>query len=266
MAISFIGQGTVPFGVGTGAGVSIPDPDLPGSRQNGDLMVMYIATKPDSANITTPFDWARPSNGNATGGTGSVGLDTGPMDLNVFCRMVDGNETAPTISITSSPSCSWAQIFLFRSSYGLNQVWQFSAASGSDNATGSSWSVTYGQNPDIQAGDLLIVGSAIPTDASAPNQFVSTISVTATGTTIADGTKRSEPSTTNNNQAGGFIFTSDVTTGLSTAAPVVTTTAATPTTNIAGPSVLLRLRETPPLRAGTNLLVNRQSINRASFW
>ena len=241
MAISFQTQGTTPTATGTGTGSTSVSPDAPASVAVGNVVILFVGAKPDTATIDTPTDWTLI--GTVAGGGGTTGNDAGPMRLSAYSRVRDGawnGTTMPTVNITNGNS-SWAQAFRFSNATG---AWDIAAASGADSTTGTAWSVTCGSNPGLTAGDHVIVGSAIPTDVTTPAQFsaeaVSATGVSAWGTV----TELSEPETTTNQDAGGFIFITSVTTGTSSAAPVVTATAGGTTTNVRGVSLLVRLRET----------------------
>jgi hypothetical protein len=83
----------------------------------------------------------------------------------------------------------------------------------------------------------------IPTDVTTPSQF-SAQSITATGATFATATELNEPDSGNGNDIGGYSAYAHVNSGSSTTAPTVTSTLAGTLTNVRGPVVLLRVRET----------------------
>lgn len=256
-------NGTVPTAVGTGTGSTSISPDLPTGRSDRDLLVMFVATKPDTATIDTPTDWTAPTNGAGSGGGGTTGADTGPTNCAVFYRVVDGLEVAPTVSVTSGNS-SWALIFNYRSSYSPNVTWDVAAANGTDITTGAAWSVTMGTDPGLGAGDEVIVGSSIPTDVSTPAQFT-VVGLSATGCTFNATCMAIEPETTTGNDMGGFITRATVLTGPSSAAAVYTATASGTTTNVRGVSVLCRLRDTQAV-PGSSLQAARQPMVRSYYW
>jgi len=238
MTISFISQGTTPTGTGTGTGTTSVTPALPGTLANGDIVLIYVGNKPDTSTPTTPANWNLA--GTIAGGTGSQGIDTGPVRTTVFWRIKDASwSTMPAISITSNSSAV-AQAFVYRNASGL---WDIAASGGADTTTGTAWSVTTAADPGFAAGDWAFVASTLPTDVGAGAQFASE-SISATGISVwGTMTERAEQNTSSGNDLGGFVFDRPVTTGTSSAAPVVTATASGTTTNVAGTSLVVRLRE-----------------------
>lgn len=264
MTISFVNQGTTPTGIATGTGSTSISPDNPASTADGDMVLLAVVAKPDTATIVTPTGWDPIVNGENAGGGGTTGADTGPTRCAVFAKRVNGTiATAPTVSVTSGNSC-WAQMFAYRSTHGANTGWSLAAANGIDSTTGSAWSATCATNPGLEAGDWVLVASSIPTDVTTPAQFTGE-SISATGATFANMVERSEPEGTVNNDIGGFVFQMDVTAGPATAAPVVTATAAATNTNVRGVSVLVRMRDgASPI--GSVIASQFEAINRAALW
>ena len=204
----------------------------------GDLLVLFVAVKPDTSSITTPSGWTL--QGTFSGGGGTTGIDTGPTKVAVFTREATGTDPAPTVNVTSTNVGWFATHRITKTGSG----WSVAAAGGVDATTGAAWSVTAGTDPGLTAGDLALVASVIPTDVTTPAQF-SAEAIAATGVSAWSAfTEVTEPDTNVGNDIGGFIFYGTVTTGSSTAAPVITATAGGTTTNVRGPSVLLRIRET----------------------
>ena len=107
-----------------------------------------------------------------------------------------------------------------------------------------SIALTDGTSPTaFLAGDMAIWGMCIPTDVTTPSQF-SAQAITATGATFGTAVEFIEPDSTTGNDIGGYLAYATVTSGSSTTAPTVTTTLAGTLTNVRGPVVLLRIRET----------------------
>ncbi len=96
---------------------------------------------------------------------------------------------------------------------------------------------------NFQAGDKAIWAMCVPTDVTTPAQF-SAEAVTATGATFATATEINEPDSAVGNDIGGYSAYAHVNSGSSTTAPTVTATLAGTLTNVRGPVVLLRVRET----------------------
>lgn len=239
MTIAFVNQGTTPTAaVASITGTTSVTPAAPASLVNGNIVVIYVGCKYDTASVVTPTDWTLA--GSVAGGTTGTGNDTGPTRTTVFYRVKDAAwSTMPTITVTSG-NASFAQAFQYSNATGF---WDVAASGGADSTTGTAWSVTAASNPGITAGDMCFVATTVPTDIGAGATF-SAQAITATGISVwGTATERSEPYTSNGNDAGGMVFDRPVTTGTSSAAPVITATAGGTTTNIMGTSLLVRLRE-----------------------
>jgi hypothetical protein len=210
---------------------------MPAGVVAGDLIVLLVAVKPDTSSITTPSGYTL--QGTFSGGGGTTGIDTGPTKVAVFTREATGTDPAPTVNVTST-NVGW---FTTHRITKTGSTWSVAAAGGTDATTGSAWSVTAGTDPGLTAGDLALVASVIPTDVGAGAQFTAE-AVSATGVSAWSAfTEVTEANTNVGNDIAGFVFYGTVTTGSSTAAPVITATASGTTTNVRGPSVLLRIRE-----------------------
>lgn len=213
-----------------------PAPGYPTGITAGQYLLLAVGTKPDTVTIGTPSGWTLIAN--YSGGGGTTGVDAGPTRIQVFGKVATGSETG-TLTVTgNSQSVSWAQIF--RTTTTL-PAWSVAACGGTDATTGTAWSVTCDADPGIQAGDLCVVFSCIPTDVGAGAQF-SAESVSATGITWGAFTEASEPFSSTGQDIGGFTFYGTATAGTSSAAPVVTATAGGTTTNARGPTAIVRLR------------------------
>ena len=239
MTISYITQGTTPTGTGSGTGttsVSVTPP----ANEMGDLLLMYVHTKPDTATINTPEGWQAVSNGSASGGGGTTGLDAGPTKAAWFWRTGDGRTTAVTVSITSGNS-SMAQILVLRSSI-PDASWSVAGANGVDSTTGTPFTAVMGSDPGITSGDMVVVFGGIPTDVSTPAQF-SAETLTATGLTSGSVTEIAEPETTQGNDIGGVLCRWSPSAGPASSAATFSATAGGTTTNVRGPIILVRARE-----------------------
>lgn len=221
----------------SGATINIT-PNAPASIAAGDYLVLLLGVKPDtSVNDETITDWD--FLGEFAGGGGTTGIDTGPTLIAAYGKVAVGSDSMPTINITST-NVSWAVVYRYTNATG---VWDVAVAGGVDSTTGTAVSVTCGSDPGLTAGDHYIVGFCIPTDVTTPAQF-SAEGVTATGVSAwGTVTEDTEPDTNVGNDIGGVTFRGSVTTGTSTAAPVIAATAGGTTTNVRGPAILVRLRE-----------------------
>lgn len=210
-----------------------------GTIAAGDTLICIVATKPDTATVNTPTGggtWAAIGS-QYSGGGGTTGADTGPTKIAAYSLTADGDETGNvSVSITSGNS-SWGMLIKLQGS------WSLASAGGTDSTTGGTWAVTCGSDPGITANDICIAASCIPTDITTPSQF-SAHSITATGISAWSAFEELvEPDSGTGNDIGGFVFYGTATTGTSSAAPVVGATAGGTTTNVRGPTILVRARE-----------------------
>ncbi|WP_372594897.1 hypothetical protein [Actinotalea sp.] len=208
---------------------------LPAGIAAGDYLLRFVGTKPGTNAPSTPAGWT--SLGTMLGTTGTTGVDTGPMRISAFGKVAAGTETGTITQTITSGNSSWTQTYLLRNETGL---WDVAVATGQDTAGGTSWSAVL-DAVSFATGDLCIVGSAIPTDVTTPAQFTAE-AITASGITFGTMTEISEPDTTTGNDSGGFVFRQAVTAGTATVAPTVTATASGTTTNVYGPTALVRVR------------------------
>jgi hypothetical protein len=234
MTVSYVSAGAIAYPTVTTSVAAV----CPTGIAANNMLVAFVGLKADTASASTPAGWT--ALGNLAGGGGTTGADTGPTRLYAFYKKALGTESGTTITFTlTTANTAWAQIY--RLSNGTGD-WDMAAAFGADDTTGTAWSATCSTNPGITSGDLLLVGSVIPTDVTTPAQFTAE-AVTATGATFGTMTEISEPDTTFGSDLGGFVFRQPVTGGTATAAPVVTATATGTTTNVRGISGVVRIRQ-----------------------
>lgn len=210
----------------------------PASIVAGDYLVLFVGQKPDTASVTTPSGWTLLNT--TSGGTGTTGVDTGPTRITAYGKVAVGGETGNLTVAHTGMNVGWAQMYRFTKTTG---DWGTFAAGGSDSTAGAAWSVSVtAANGSVAGGDFLIVGSANPTDVDTQPQF-SAQAVSATGLTMGTMTAISEPESLANNDIGGFVFNQAVTSGSNTTNLTVSATRGGTTTNIHGPSIVVRLRE-----------------------
>lgn len=205
----------------------------------GDLILLFVAVKPDTATITTPAGYTIATT--VSGGTGSTGPDTGPMKGAIYYRTATGNiYDEPTITITGSNVFETQTVTYSGTSGG----YQVDATGAVDTTTGSSFTATMPVVIDIDAGDAVWALGIDPTDASA----YSNESISATGITTTTLTELVEWDTPIANDMGGFIAGA-LYGGSGPATGVATISAsATPTnSNVAGPILLVRARDVSPV-------------------
>ena len=231
MALTYVGAGTVAYSTGNPS---------PGAAANGigDLLVLLVGTKPDTTPATTPTGWT--SLGAVSGGTGTTGIDTGPMRVGVFWKIASSaNETPGAVTVTGN-NVSAAQIFAW--SIGAGNSVDVVMTGAADTTTGTAFTATMPVDPGLTVNDELLVVGVIPTDVTTPAQFTAE-TVSAPGITTVTLTELIEWDTASGSDMGGFVARGPVVTGTSTGAPTISATAAGTTTNVAGPLALVRIRE-----------------------
>ena len=224
-------------------------PAYPSGILATDVVLLFVGQKPSTANsgtVTTPTGWTLRDSLTAAGGYGTtLGADTGNTNLRVYSwdSPVAGQTGNLTVTLGTN-NITWA--FMVRVPSGGGSV-SFGSADGQRTTTPTSpmsIALTNGATAtNFQAGDLAIWAMCIPTDVTTPGQF-SAQSITATGATFATAVELNEPDSNVGNDIGGYSAYASVSSGSSTAAPTVTTNLAGTLTNVRGPVVLLRIRET----------------------
>lgn len=254
MALGTPVAGAVAYSANNGTSVA---PAYPSGVVNTDQLVLFVGQKPGTAGggtVTSPAGWTLREELTDAGGYGTTtGADVGNTNLRVYTKdVVDGTE-AGSLSVTlATNSVSWA--FIVRVPTGGGEISYGTADGQRTTAATASTSITLtnGASPtNFQAGDIALWAMCIASDVTTPAQF-SSQSITATGATFSGATELNEPDSANGNDIGGYSAWAQVASGSSTTAPTVTTSVTGTLTNVRGPVVLLRLRETAlPPRTGT---------------
>lgn len=263
MAIAFGTQGTTPSGTTASiTGSTSVTPALPASLANGDMVLIVVSNKADTVSPTTPAGWNLGAT--SAGGAGASGNNSGATRTTVFYREKDASwSTMPAITVTSGNS-TIAQAFRYTKA--SNMVWDLAFAIGANSTNTASYSATATSNPGFTAGDLAFVAISLGDDAPTYSAEV----ITATGVSAwGTMTERAEGRTTTGNDISNVIFDRPVTTGTSTANPVVTATISVATQS--GPMVIARLREVaPPVQVsssdGGSIAVSETSKKVDGVW
>lgn len=210
----------------------------------GDKLLLFIGQKPSTANsgsITTPSGFTLVGSLTGAGGYGTtLGADTGNTNIYVYEKNAAGTEGGTTVSLVhATTNVLWAQILRFTTSNGSWAATTFTT--GSDIAAGNV-SIAGAADPGFAAGDVAVWGMCIPSDVTTPAQF-SAHAITAAGVTFGTAVETSEADSTTGNDIGGYIAYAPVSSGTSTGVPTFTATAGGTTTNVRGPGIIVRLRE-----------------------
>lgn len=233
MAISYVRAG------GTSGGTTTTFVPYPTSPTAGNLLLLIVANKHDEHTASTPSGWTAPANNSFTGGLGTEGTENeGTVRITIFYRVATGSESG-NVQVTTSGDSVCGIMAEFSRSAGTG--WDLACAGGSDDVAGTSWSVTMGSDPGINAGDMLVAVSGINNST----YTYSSPSFSATGATFTS-TFRTSTSTGNGANCLGNFSTITVDTGPASAAGTYTMTASGSATNSpTGATVLVRLREIP---------------------
>jgi hypothetical protein len=233
------------IGTVTTTGTTAPTVAYPAGISAGDCLIMAVANRPNAQTPATPSGWSALTSYTTTGGAGSEAAGTGTVRITVFVKInadgiigADGTETGSvTLAITSGTSCGAA---IWRCGKTTGKDWAVALANGSDNSAGTAWSVTFGADPGVTAGDLVFVASAASEDTAT---FASQ-ALAQTGMTYGTMNERTDTAITTGNDLRLIITQHAVTSGTSSAPAVFTMTASgTNAANSAGASVMIRLRQ-----------------------
>lgn len=245
------------------AGGTTVTPAYPAGILADDVVLLFVGQKPSTANsgtVTTPTGWTLRDSLTAAGGYGTtLGADTGNTNLFIYSwdSPVAGQTGNLTVTLGTN-NVTWA--FMVRIPGGGS--YSYGSADGQRTTTPTSpmtVALTNGASAtNFQAGDIAIWAMCIPTDVTTPAQF-SNHSVTATGATFATAVEINEPDSTTGNDIGGFSAYASVSSGSSTAAPSITVTIGGTLTNVRGPVVMLRVRDTSQTLTPT-LYTNTQTF------
>lgn len=191
-------------------------PALPTGSAAGDMMVMFVGCKPFNATINKPNGWAILNAGSGVNGSVASGIDTGSVQWATFYREWRSGDTAPTVSITSG-NVALGSIRGFTKA--ATESWlEPVSGKGSDNTSGTGFSITSDVNMEIVSGDYVVHGGVI----AGNNATFGTPTLTANGCTF--GTVTESPATEGATATGDDLeasaFYTNCTAGPSNAAPV----------------------------------------------
>lgn len=230
MAISAPVGGTISYSTGN------PTPSYP-TVAAGDMLLLFVGTKPDTAQFgSTPTGWRYL--GGLSGGTGTSGIDTGPMRVEVFYRIATGSETGTLTVSHPSNNVSAAQIVRVRNATG---EWLIDWGFGNDSSAGASISAsaTMSGNTTV-ANDMFVTCFVTPTD----NATYASHAFSQTGITWGTITELNEWATSSGQDMGGVICYGSASSGTSSSTTFTyTATASGTTTNVAGPLAAVKVRE-----------------------
>jgi hypothetical protein len=231
MAMSFIAAGAPAVGAG-GLTVAIP------AHAVNDVIILIGAVKPDTGSVTTPASWTAITNGEAAGGGGTTGIDTGPTRIKAM-YLVDASGSLASVALSFvGNNVDWGGALVFRSATGAYDI---AASTGIDTVGDATYGAAMAADPGLAANDVVAWAGSIPTDVTTPAQF-SSPTLTGTGLT-ASLTEDAEPDTSAGNDMGGVYGHGSVSATLTSGVPTLSMTATGTLTNVIGPLVVVRIRE-----------------------
>lgn len=239
MAITYQSAGAV--GLNT-AGTGTYTTAYPASIGSTDYLVLIAGIKPSSPDtggtISTPAGFTLVTSLLYGGGYGaSGGANIGDTSIYGFVKAAAGTESGNLTITNASADQAWGQIL--RLSHNGTGWAAATGATGSDTTSGNV-SITFGSDPGIAGGDYVVAAFCAASNLAT----YSAHALSATGVTFGTVTEISEPASASGNHIGGFIARAPVSSGPSSAAPVLTATTGGTTTNARGPGIIIRIRET----------------------
>ncbi len=241
-AITYQSAGAFAYSAASGTSVA---PAYPASVASGNLLVLIIGMKPTTANggtVTTPSGWTLITSLTGAGGYGAtLGADTGNTNIFAYYKVAAGGESGSLTVTIGNNNVSWGQIHRLTNATG---AWSVAGATGSDTSAGNV-SIAFSSNPGVTSGDYILGAMVIPTDVTTPAQF-SAEALSQTGATFGAVTEVEESDSGNGNDIGGFVVRATVSSGTGSVSPTMTATAGGTTTNVRGPGIFIRMRESTP--------------------
>lgn len=225
----------------------------PAGVQANDLLLTVINNKhvaPNTPTVesadpaeTTP--WVLSSNGQASGGAGAAGADSGTVFASCFQRVAITSAVGNARCTITGGNVAQANYAAFRSTLvdAGTHTWSVECAAGSDNTVNTAWSVVGDVDPNIQAGDVVIAFSAINSDAQGAGGW-SALSLTTPGVTYGTLFDAGAGFSSTGNDIALRYVEAEATAGASSGPPVFTMTASSSAGNQpTGCTVFVRLRE-----------------------
>lgn len=217
----------------------------PASIAAGNGLIACIVNKYPAAPPTKPDGWDAVTNGQASGGSGASGIDSGDVIVTVWTRTADGTESGTNLTV-EIPSGNSAFGTISRYTKTL-ATWSYAASNGTDTSVGTAWSVTAAADPGVTAGDILYTCSG--SNGNVAN--FTTEAMTQTGITFGAETELREGNPGDGDDSTMVVSNHVVSSGTSSAAPVFTMTgSATSGSTPAGATVFLRIREAAAAASG----------------
>lgn len=249
MAIEFVNLGT------NASGTSPVTPAYNATVYAGNLALLVVTNKYPTNGPSTPAGWTLL--GQASGGSGASGADSGDVYVTVFYKILDGTETGTvSVTVTSSNSTS-SQIYAFTRwpITGTNTPytnsgdgWDIAQVSGTDTSVGTDWVVASSSQMELKYGDVIVACTAVNTNLYTSASPV----ITATAVEMFTTTARADFGSAAGDNQRQVVSTCPVVGGIARPCTLgyTATLSGTAGSAPAGVTMFVRLRETSPrLRA-----------------
>jgi hypothetical protein len=262
MAVGFRAAGAVATGV--------TDPTaavgLPAGATAGDLHVLVINLKSSTVTITTPTGWTALTNGEVTGGAGTVGTDAGPNRVAVFTKVMATGDAAPTVDLSAAPNSYQAYILGFTKA--ANETWADVVCASASDTSGSATSygtVTGNATIDLTTGDWAGQVTGFNGDAGTPGTRTFAVPGVTLGTYVA---RVDDVATTQGGDLRTDVGTAPYSSGTASGAPTLARTWTTGNASFAGATVFFRVRAevegTPATISGIHAWYRANKLSQAN--
>jgi hypothetical protein len=235
MAIAYVDVGT--NGAGTTAATGLA---YPAAVTAGNLLVLTCVSKYSPNLPSTPDGFTFLAR--KTGGAGAAGVGSGLATISMYYRIATGAEDGSGITLSlASGNVIHASIHQY--SKAANRSWGLAASSGTDDTSGTGYSVVADTDPGVAINDLVLLLIGFN-----GNTGISGSTLAATGATFGVLTERLDGGSATGDDVGHKHISVPVSAGLATTPMTCTTTAAGATS---GPMLFVRLRELVPATVGS---------------
>lgn len=165
MALSHINNGSAVSSTTASAA-----PGFVASPVSGDLFVLYVIQKTETATVATPAGWTV-AVATTTVGTGAAALDAGQLRITIFTKISDGTETGTVTLTLTNNNVTYAQMMMIRSSNSTIVHPVATMGTLSDTSAGTTLSGTFSTAPApaVQAGHWGIVIEGYTTSGDSLN-------------------------------------------------------------------------------------------------
>jgi hypothetical protein len=156
---------------------------MPGGLQAGDLTVAFVANKLDSAPVVKPAGWEPFPVTFAVVGTGSAGVDTGPLRISAFWTILTQATIANPAFVVTGGTVAMGYGQVWRKPAG--ESWRTPTVTFGTEATHDlTWGTTGSSDLGLTVGDALAVAQAGTANTGPTGRTVTVAGTTGTVTGI----------------------------------------------------------------------------------